>query len=360
MWRARSWFYLKESGMDTRECVIYWRKEEPNEAVVYYVGIMYKALCKHFSRVRYTHDIETIGKSDVVVTISIMSFLSVWKRNKKQELIYWWQGVCPEEINFGKEKLTLRDRLKYRYYSLLERLCLRRSKMNLFVSEAMVSHYARKYGFKKRNYVVMPCYNQTLDEKAFCAPGKYSRPSFVYAGGMFAWQCVDEALQLYGLVKEKYPEATMSLLTRDKDVAQAMVEKHGLRDVAIKFVPLEKLNEELAQYKYGMLLRAESPVNYVATPTKFNSYLASGIIPVISRVIGDYGGITDKMRYAVCVRDEKDIQAAFEKIDSLEREQISADDVLAEYKRIFASYYNEAVYIDRIVAKLQETYPANR
>lgn len=346
--------------MSKRSCAIYWRKAEPNEAVVYYVGIMCKALSKHFAQVRYTHDIDTIRKDEVVVTISIVSFLSVWKRNRNQDIIYWWQGICPEEICFGKERLTLRDRLKYHYYSLLERLCLCKSKLNLFVSQSMLRHYSRKYGFRKDNYVIMPCYNQTLAERAFFTPSKYASPSFVYAGGMLAWQCVDEALQLYGMVKDKYPNATITLLTRDKDAAQALVNKHGLRDVTIKFVPLENLNEELAKYKYGMLLRTDDPVNNVATPTKFNSYLAAGVIPVITRAIGDYGEITDKMRYVVGIDSEKAFRQALEKIDSIEHQQISAGDVLEEYKRIFDSYYNESVYVNRIVGKLQEIFPNSK
>lgn len=343
--------------MKNRNCIIYWTKAEPNEAVCYYVGIIEQALKCHFTDVVYTHELNDIGKNDVVVTISIMSFLSVWKRNHRQAIIYWWQGIAPEEGLFGNKRPSLRDKVKYRYYNMLERLCLHISKFNLFVSRAMVRHYQQKYGFHKENYIIMPCFNQKLSEAAFCIPQKYESPTFVYAGSILAWQCVDEALQLYGMVKRKYPNATMTLLTRNQEQAQKLIDKHHLADVTIKFVTLDKLNEELSKYKYGMLLRSDDPVNNVATPTKFNSYLAVGIIPVISRVIGDYGSITNNMKYAVCINDEKELYSACEQIDYIEQHNITPNEILVEYKRIFDDYYDEPKYVDVIIRMLQEIFP---
>ncbi|MFH4294131.1 hypothetical protein WAJ58_23570, partial [Acinetobacter baumannii] len=49
---------------------------------------------------------------------------------------------------------------------------------------------------------------------------------------------------------------------------------------SIKYVSLENLDTELLKYKYGFLIRENHIVNNVATPTKMNSYLANGIIPI--------------------------------------------------------------------------------
>ena len=342
--------------MTDRHCKIYWSPAEPNEATRYYVGLMEQSLKCYFSSVTYTHNIEDIQKDDVVVIISIMSFLRVWKQNHKQDIIYWWQGIAPEESTFGKLHVSIRDKLKYYYYCGLERLCLHVSRLNFFVSKAMHKHYERKYKYNRNNYIIMPCFNQKLNEEAFSKPNKYKHPSFVYAGSILAWQCVEEALILYGLVKKKYPIASMTLLTRNHIEAQVLVDKHNLTDVEIKFVPLEQLNKELSKYKYGMLLRADDPVNNVATPTKFNSYLAVGGIPILSQVIGDYGSITNNMKFAVCVKNERDFQNAFNKIDILEQNEICPINILDEYKTIFNSYYNEPLYINRIANKLAEIF----
>lgn len=340
------------------KCVIYYKESDLNEAVSYYISIMERALKNHFETVVRVHSIHEINTDDVVAMISHSCFLEVLKTNRKQKMIFWWQGVAPEEIIFGKKNPSFRARIKYLYLCCLEFFFLRYSSLNLFVSESMRKHYNNKYGYKKDNYVIMPCFNQKIEDVRFRYPDKYKHPSFVYAGGIQAWQCVDEALQLYALVKQKHSDASMTLLTKDDKSAQDLIAKHHLTDVTIKFVPLESLNGELARYKYGMLLRSNDPVNNVATPTKFNSYLAVGIIPIISRVIGDYGTITDKMKYAVCIQDEKDLQSAFEQVDCIEQQVLSPEDVLAEYKEIFNYYYNEPLYIETITKKLQEIFPA--
>lgn len=339
-------------------CVIYYKESDLNEAVSYYISIMERALKNHFETVVRVHSIHEINSGDVVAMISHSCFLEVLKTNRKQKVVFWWQGVAPEEIIFGKKNPSFRARIKYLYLCCLEYLFLRYSSLNLFVSESMRKHYKNKYGYRKDNYVIMPCFNQKIVVDSFTCPNKYTHPSFVYAGGLQAWQCVDEALQLYALVKQRYPDASMTLLTKDEKQAQDLITKHHLLDVYIKFVPLESLNVELAHYKYGMLLRSNDPVNNVATPTKFNSYLAVGIIPIISRVIGDYGTITDKMKYAVCVKDEKDLLSALEQINCIEQQVLSPKDVLAEYKQIFNYYYNESHYIDSISKKLHEIFPA--
>jgi hypothetical protein len=311
----------------------------------------------HFENVQVTSNISDIQKNDVVVVINHLQGISVLKQYYRQKLIYWWQGLAPEEIIFGKTKLSLRTRLQFWSLSFIEFLLINKSYLNIFVSESMKKHYTRKLGYKRDNYVIMPCFNQQIASNSFYVDGKYDNPSFVYAGGILPWQCVEESLQLYGMVKSKYSNATMTILTKQHEEAKALVEKYGLKDVCIKFVPLEQLNGELAKYKYGMLLRKDDIVNNVATPTKFNSYLAAGIIPIICQVIGDYESITNKMEYAVCVKDEKDIQTAFDKIDKLESQQILPQNVLLEYKRIFDDYYNESKYIGTISRKLQSIFP---
>ena len=335
------------------KCVIYYKKSDINEAVSYYMSIMERAFNNYFRVVTRTSNIDGIDSDEVVAVISHRCFWEVLKKNRKQKIIFWWQGVAPEEIIFGQKKMSLYLRIKYLYLCGLEYLFLRYSSLNLFVSESMLRHYKTKYGYKKDNYIIMPCFNQKINEDSFRYPNKYVKPSFVYAGGIQPWQCIDEALQLYAMVKLKYPDASMTLLTKDEELAQKLITKHSLADVTIKFVALENLNNELAKYKYGMLLRSDDPVNNVATPTKFNSYLAVGSIPIISRTIGDYGRITERMKYVICVKDENDLQAAFDQIDCIEQQKISPEAVFAEYKEIFNYYYNEDHYIELITGKLK-------
>ncbi len=54
-------------------------------------------------------------------------------------------------------------------------------------------------------------------------------------------------------------------------------------------VPPEELAAKLSQFEFGLILREDSIVNQVSSPTKMAEYLSHGVIPIVdSPAIGDY------------------------------------------------------------------------
>ena len=49
------------------------------------------------------------------------------------------------------------------------------------------------------------------------------------------------------------------------------------------------------------ITRKDIAINKVATPTKMSSYLANGIIPIFSDIIGDFNKVMGKLKYTVPV-----------------------------------------------------------
>ncbi len=340
--------------MKSENCKIFLMNGDRNTATTFYIDILESALQKVFASVEYVDNVDDINKNDVVLVITIYSMLKVIRHRFNQNFIFWFQGVQPEELVFNEPHPSFRLLLRKKYMAFWEWFILHRSKVNIFVSDAMRSHYRTKYHYNGKNCFIMPCYNQNIMKEAFFISGKYERPTFVYAGGILKWQCVDEMLQLYNRVKERYPQATLTILTNGRESAEAIVRKYDSRDVTIKFVPVDQLNEEQAKYKYGLLLRADNTVNNVATPTKFNSYMAVGVIPVISRVVYDYNPIIGKMEYVVTNADEKDIDTAFDMIVALEEKTIAPESVYVEYRKIFDTYYDTQSYLAGLSAVLKE------
>lgn len=335
-------------------CKIYLKEGDRNMATTFYIDVIEKALRKVYGNVSFVSDVKEITKEDVVCIITLYAYRDVLIHNFSQRIIYWWQGVMPEELRFNVSKFTLRLRLKILYNTFLEWLLLHHASLNIFVSPTMEEHYRRKYHYSGNNTFVMPCYNQDILQGAFHKEGKYSKPTFVYAGGMLVWQCIEEALQLYCKVKKHIPSATLTLLTNGKEEAARLINKYSAQDVTVKFVPVKELNDELAKYKYGLLLRSNDTVNNVATPTKFNSYLAVGLIPIISRVIGAYNPIISKMKYVIAIDDEKDLDNAFGQICATENAEIKPENVYREYNQIFQSYYNTKEYIALLESKIRK------
>lgn len=320
---------------------VYLRKRDINDATDFYVKILEDALKKSGYDVERVCNVKNIEKKDKVLTISSKAFFDVWIHNPKQYIINWFQGVAPEEslmLFDGKPQGYLRKLI----LSFLEPFALKKSKANFFVSKSMLTHYERKYKYKKDNYFLMPCFNQLFDENNFF-DARYNSPNFLYAGSMAKWQCVDETLMLFKKIQEHYPLAKLTILTGEKDTAEKLLQKFNLIDVTVKHVPYQQLNSELKKYKYGFLLRKDIIVNNVATPTKMNSYLANGIIPIYSTVIHDFAANINS-KYIIQLPVDNYEQECLNKLKSLE-EPLLASEVREDFENIFKKYYSKDHYI---------------
>ena len=263
---------------------ILYLKNERNDATDYYVGIIRKALINKGFKVDIITEIKNLDKKDKVLTITLKAFLFTWLRNPKQFIIHWFQGVTPEEVLMLFSSSFLQKTKKYMYLTLVERLVLRFSKVNFFVSDAMHAHYNKKYNYALNNYIIMPCYNQHLNEHAFFDE-KYKVPSFVYAGSLAKWQCIEKTLMIFKQVQEKIPESQMYIYTSEQENAYKLIKRYNVKNIFVDYVSYEILNEKIQDFKYGFLIRDDILVNQVATPTKMNGYLANGVIPIYSNII---------------------------------------------------------------------------
>lgn len=321
---------------------IFVEKHEKNDATSYYVEIIKSAIKKLTDEVKEVSNINDVNKNDIVIVITVKTFFLVWFRNRKQKIYIWFQGILPEEnlMMFN----GLRKYFKYTYNRILEKIALNYSCKIFFVSEAMHIHYKKVYGYKGNKHFIMPCFNQELEEQYF-NDEKYRQPTFVYAGNLAKWQCIDKTLELFGKIRNYFPNAKITFLTKDKEKAIKLAIKNGIYDLEVKYIPYTELNREMAKYKYGFLLRDNIAVNNVATPTKMNSYLACGVIPIFSDVIGDFKEVLNDIKYKIPVSS---FDECIKNLKEIEYDSIESSEILSEYKKIFATYYSSDFYICKI------------
>ena len=93
------------------------------------------------------------------------------------------------------------------------------------------------------------------------------------------------------------------------------------------------------------MIRQDVAVNNVATPTKMSSYLANGIIPIFTNVIGDFKKELKNLTYSIPLDVNNN---GIDKLFELENKKISSKDVMEEYNTIFSRYYSEDYYIEKI------------
>lgn len=327
------YFYLPEGSL--------------NEATVYYTDLIKKGLERSGYSIKVVKSIDSIEKSAEVLTIRSLDQIKLKKTTKK--LVNWFQGIGPEEYRL-LHGFSFNSKIISKYLEYLEKKSLKKSNLCIFVSEKMKTHYEEKYKLDlSRKSLVIPCYNINFEEKFFQDSTRYEKLNFVYAGGIFAWQCIDETLLLFKKIYELNQSANLTLLTSNVEEARNLVEKYKVCNVEVDYVKLEDLQERLSLYSYGFLIRKDDLINKVSTPTKMNSYLAAGLIPIYTDAIDSFEKNINLKKFELKFKatSYNVTEVADEILDFHENKKIN-NDFIEVYKDIFDEYYNDEKYISMI------------
>lgn len=309
-----------------------------NEVTTTYVKTLEDVIKDLGFDVIYTYNYKSIPKKSRILTITDKCNFTVLSKCDPEICINWFQGIVPEEAALTFEnKFSKYPRVWY--HNFLEKYTLKRNDLNIFVSNSMLEHYNHKYGLKIDNGFIMPCFNCTLDENSFTT-NRYRSPSFVYAGSMAKWQCVEPMIKAFVRLKHVLPSAKLAIFTHQKEEARKIAQKYDI-EFEIESLPLDKLNERLKDFKYGLLFRDNISINNVATPTKINNYMACGLIPVFSDVIDDYKVVSMENPYMITFNNEDEF---IKKVLDLERNSFDYSQIRTAHRRTFQSYWNTPQY----------------
>lgn len=312
-------------------------------SVDYYVRVIKMAIESIGEPVEWIDDTSSITKEDIVITIEPLDAYKAWKK-KPKKMVFWFQGVIPEQVKYYSKRPKIVVWGATLWCDFVEWYMLKRSDFNFFVSKAMVTHYQKKYGYNKDNYLVMPCFNAQISKDAF-SDEKYSNPKFLYSGNALGWQCFPEIVSLFKQIKETLiPDAEFKVLSNDEELIKQELQRQGVQ-AEVKYVPYTEFDSEVRDVKYGFLIRQDNAVNNVATPTKMSSYLANGIIPIFSDVIGDFREELNGLSYAVPLGVNNE---GIDKIVSLEKNKIEGIKVYEDFMTVYNRYYNTDYYIKLI------------
>lgn len=249
-----------------------------------------------------------------------------------KRLIYWAQGIAPEEdyLRFGSKPRRFA-------LSVCEKTALRHARRVFMVSDAMCRHFEEKYHLDLASKTfVAPCCNEVLHPESFLAPGKYEHPVFAYAGGLSRYQCIDGMLGHFADIQARIPGAELLFYTWDTDKANALVAGYGLSNVTVASKKQDELPGALAKAKYGFVIRDDIVVNRVATPTKISTYMSNGVIPIVSSCVEDFAEASRGLGHVICCPDADMVETIFD----MESREIDASEVLREYQGFFYGYFD--------------------
>lgn len=283
--------------------------------------------------------LDDLDKNDLYVfPMGIDAFKYYWKGYK--HFILWQQGVTADESYMRNQ-----SKLRYSMLNYIDCFAMKKAKMILFCSDFMKKHYENlaNQSFSHKSYL-MPCYNEELsltdiDKK------DYDKKYFAYVGSLDLWQCFDKIAALYKEIENIYPEARFKVLTFSVQEAVEKIEALEIKNYEVKSVKKEEVQNELKDVVYGFVIREDSVVNRVATPTKLSSYLSVGIIPIFSTVLEDFSRISQSMKYVIPLDESMNVSSIVDKIDK----RVEKDILRQEYINLFSTYYGTKYHIAQLV-----------
>lgn len=332
-----------------KKVYLYCDPNSLNDATNYYVGIISKCLQGQGFSVETIHHIADAKNAEIIITITEKYFLKAKLRYPLTKTIYWAQGINAEEARMNVD--TLIKYLRYRFRRFAEPIAIRKSDILFCVSESMVQYYKEEYGLvDKGQIIVMPCYNLPLSDKFDIK--QYQTPTFAYAGNTSLWQGVDLMLDVYALVEKQIPKSCLKIYSGNKDEFIQKCKARDIKNFEIKYVPVDQLQDELHNCKYGFIIRNNHIVNLVATPTKMNSYLAAYMIPIFSDGVDDFKRNINLGEFSLMAKCPLNVDDIAAKIIHFERSVHDFESYKSIVKNVFENHYSDSKYNKIIIEKI--------
>ncbi len=247
--------------------------------------------------------IKVKDKKLFVIGMFTASSASLSKVLKSKEIYYWVQGAVPEE-SFLKH----RSKLKFYILSIIEHIALLVTNKQIFVSKEMQNYLEKKHKKKFPNSIIVPCISEF-----FYDGSKKEKDSFVYIGGMSAWQRVDIMIQMFNGIVKVRPNASLYIATLDKDIALEYIDKYIDKKYqdhvkVLSITNRREITHFLSTKEYGFLIRDDIVVNHVSSPIKLAEYLSCGVNPIISSAVKSYAPIIEKGKAGISISYNDNIE----------------------------------------------------
>ncbi len=187
-------------------------------------------------------------------------------------------GAAPEE----EQELNGKG---YEYWNIIEYEAIKNSKQIISVSNNLTEHLEKKHNILIKNKTLtigvstinIDNINNIFKNIEFNYNNRYN---IVYSGGTQKWQNVDYIIDnLLGNSKFNY-----SFFTHDKIELTNLIKKKNKLHYVSKIESFNNIDELNNNYKlnmFGFLLRNESVINSVSSPTKLCDYIINNLVPVL-------------------------------------------------------------------------------
>ena len=207
----------------------------------------------------------------------------------------------------------------------LEKQVIQASDFRLAVSNALISHWQKSYGYNLKEHVVIPCTLSSNEENGG-EPVDFSYEAnevvLAYAGSTAGWQSFGLLEKLLVPILNDQEQVCVLFLSKEDKNNQRLKERFGKR-VQVLWLAPEQVVPTLKKCDYGILIREDTVTNQVASPTKYAEYLQAGLKVIISDKIGDMSEEVRDKGLGHVWHHGSGQQLSFTKVTAAEKERIT-------------------------------------
>lgn len=248
----------------------------------------------------YISYISQIKKVDLIHSHGMFStFYSLpFIKITNTKIVFDCHGIIPEEEFYGDDKKE--NRLEYIILKIVEKIALKNSDLVITVSEKMSNHLRNIWD---SDFFIMPmCVNSdfsfALEDREIIRNklNLNKKRVIVYSGSLTEHQCPNQMFSFFKEIYETDNSYHFLIMVPKNYLNKAQFLSSNLEENSFTIVSVKRTMVPflLTASDIGLLLRSESLVNQVSSPTKFSEYLASGLSVITTKYVGDSSNLIKK------------------------------------------------------------------
>lgn len=261
----------------------------------YAPDIFYKAKARKVKRIININNYNLIYCENL--RAAYVGYLAL-KDNDKIKLVLDYHGVVPEEFR----DFTCRNmgKMNYDYLKKMESTVIKNVDEIICVSNEFKDYIIKNFNYDKENiYVIPSCvpinylnYNPDIRREIRKNLNIDNKKVIVYAGSVVAYQCVNEMISLFKNIVDIDRNYFFLFLVANNSIdfikqkfKQNLIDEESF---LVATVPHKNIFDFYSASDYGIVIRNNSLVNRVASPTKILEYLSTGLPLIITDNVGDF------------------------------------------------------------------------
>lgn len=216
---------------------------------------------------------------------SLVSFYLQDKFGVYKPTIVDIRGAVVEEVKNANQSYM--NHLLSQEILRTEEIIFKRASYFFFVSENMKNYFNDIYDLNSNYLSVFPTivnenFFYTMPDVRDSLRGELKLNSkfvYVYSGGQAYWQNINEILSSFDEKAKDDKNIHLLMLVLDKAFVLNLLEQLNIniKNVTVLSLKYEDVGKYLNACDAGLIIRDDSIVNYVASPTKINEYIACGL-----------------------------------------------------------------------------------